>query len=72
MARSTSSPILQLVRGLFEDRSLTQFSDQELLCRFSLERHEESFLVPLRRHGPMVCSIRRRPSRYQAKNSESF
>jgi RNA polymerase sigma factor (sigma-70 family) len=57
MARTTSSPILQLIRRISTNPRVKDSPDQELLRRFLGERDESAFEALLRRHGPMVLDV---------------
>src|ERR1700730_16703548 len=57
MAATVSSPILQLIRRLVEDKQMRELPDEALLRRFSAQREETAFYTLLRRHGPMVLDV---------------
>jgi RNA polymerase sigma factor (sigma-70 family) len=57
MARTASSPILQLIRRVYRDPRGEVSPDQELLRRFLGERDEAAFESLLRRHGAMVLDV---------------
>jgi RNA polymerase sigma factor (sigma-70 family) len=57
MAKTVSSPILQLIRRAYTDPRVTDSPDQGLLQRFLGERNEAAFEALLRRHGPMVLDV---------------
>jgi RNA polymerase sigma factor (sigma-70 family) len=57
MARSLSSPILQLIRRVHRDPRVEGSADQNLLRRFVDERDEAAFETLLRRHGAMVLDV---------------
>src|SRR5690242_2782602 len=51
MTRATATPLLRLIRGVVEDRRLSEEPDAELLRRFSAGRDEAAFAALVRRHG---------------------
>jgi RNA polymerase sigma factor (sigma-70 family) len=57
MAKTASSPILQLIRRVCVDPLGEDPPDQELLRRFLGDRDEAAFETLLRRHGPMVLGV---------------
>jgi RNA polymerase sigma factor (sigma-70 family) len=57
MARTASSPILQLIRCARRDPWAEGSADQVLLRRFVDERDEAAFEALLRRHGAMVLDV---------------
>jgi RNA polymerase sigma factor (sigma-70 family) len=57
MAKTASSPILQLIRRVYQDPHGMDSPDQALLRRFLDSRDEAAFEALLRRHGPMVLDV---------------
>jgi RNA polymerase sigma factor (sigma-70 family) len=57
MARTASSPILQLIRRVYRDPRVEGSADQDLLRRFLGERDEAAFEMLLQRHGAMVLDV---------------
>ena len=57
MVQITSSPILQMIRWMVEDRRVRDWPDQELLQRFKDKQDQAAFHELLRRHGPMVLDV---------------
>src|SRR5271167_921154 len=72
MMRTTTSPILQLLRRVVEDQRLKAIPDEELLRRFSTKRDDAAFSVLLRRHGSMVLDICRNMLRNEADAEDAF
>jgi RNA polymerase sigma factor (sigma-70 family) len=57
MARTVSSPILQLIRRVCREPRGEGSADQALLRWFVAERNEAAFETLLRRHGAMVLDV---------------
>src|SRR5262245_44511297 len=72
MARTASSPILQLIRRTVEDRRVLQLSDRDLLRRFRDRQDEAAFHTLLRRHGPMVLDVCRGVLANEADAEDAF
>jgi cytochrome c peroxidase len=75
VARTVSSPILQLIRRFVEDESARQLSDQHLLQQFSARSDATAgaaFGVLLRRHGPMVLNVCRGVLSNEADAEDAF
>src|SRR6516225_4744896 len=72
MARTASSPILQLIRRVRRDPRAEGSADQDLLQRFVDERDEAAFETVLRRHGPMVLDVCRGVLRNEADAEDAF
>jgi RNA polymerase sigma factor (sigma-70 family) len=72
MARAVSSPILQLIRRVVEDRHVRQLSDHELLLRFADQQDEAAFHTLLCRHGPMVLNVCRGVLANEADAEDAF
>jgi RNA polymerase sigma factor (sigma-70 family) len=72
MARTVSSPILQLIRRVCGDPRGEDAPDQELLRRFLGERDEAAFETLLRRHGPMVLDVCRGVLGNEADAEDAF
>jgi RNA polymerase sigma factor (sigma-70 family) len=72
MARTASSPILQLIRRVRRDPRAEGSADQDLLQRFVDERDEAAFETLLRRHGPMVLDVCRGVLRNEADAEDAF
>src|SRR5262245_40732158 len=67
-----TSPILQLLRQVVEDRRTAGLSDELLLRRFSAERDEGCFHALMRRHGAMVLGVCRAVLRNEADAEDAF
>jgi RNA polymerase sigma factor (sigma-70 family) len=72
MAKTASSPILQLIRRVSGDPRVKDSPDQELLRRFLGERDEAAFEALLRRHGPMVLDVCRSVLSNEADAEDAF
>jgi RNA polymerase sigma factor (sigma-70 family) len=72
MARTASSPILQLIRRVCEGPRVKDSPDQELLRRFLGGRDEAAFEALLRRHGPMVLDVCRGVLGNEADAEDAF
>jgi RNA polymerase sigma factor (sigma-70 family) len=72
MAKTASSPILQLIRRVCGDPRGEGSPDQELLRRFLGERDEAAFETLLRRHGPMVLDVCRGVLGNEADAEDAF
>jgi RNA polymerase sigma factor (sigma-70 family) len=57
MAKSPSSPILQMIRAVFEDQRVQHLPDRDLLTQFCAQREEAAFHALLNRHGGMVLDV---------------
>lgn len=57
MTKTTSSPVLQMIRRMVEDRGVRALPDRDLLRMFSDRQDHSAFEALLRRHGPMVLSV---------------
>jgi RNA polymerase sigma factor (sigma-70 family) len=71
-ADAMTSPLLQQVRRLVEDRRLRDVPDAELLRRFRVGRDEAAFHAVLRRHGPMVLDVCRAVLGNEADAEDAF
>ena len=72
IAKTASSPLLQLVRRVCRDPRGEDSTDQELLWRFLAERDAAAFETLLRRHGPMVLDVCRGVLRNEADAEDAF
>src|SRR5712691_6631161 len=72
MIKTTTSPILQLIRRTVEDQRANHATDQELLCRFRSERDEAAFHTLLCRHGSMVLDVCRNVLGNEADAEDAF
>src|SRR5260370_29808188 len=72
MMKTTTSPILQLIRRSVEDQRVKVLTDQELLGRFRSERDEAAFHTLLRRHGSMVLDVCRNVLGNEADAEDAF
>src|SRR5262245_58399643 len=72
MARTVSSPILELIRRFVEDERGRQLSDQVLLQQFTEQRDEAAFATLLWRHGPMILDVCRSVLGNDADAEEAF
>jgi RNA polymerase sigma factor (sigma-70 family) len=72
MAKTASSPILQLIRRVCGDPRGEGSPDQELLRRFLAEQDEAAFETLLRRHGPMVLDVCRGVLGNEADAEDAF
>src|SRR6516162_7707055 len=72
MGRTTSRPILQLIRRLVDDEGVRQLSDRHLLRQFSDRRDEAAFGTLLHRHGPMVLNVCRGVLSNEADAEDAF
>src|SRR5215831_7488375 len=72
VAKAVSSPILQQIRRLVEDRQTRGAADAELLRRFTATRDEASFEALLGRHGPMVLDVCRAVLPNEADVEDAF
>ncbi len=57
MAKTETSPLLELIRRVVVDGRLSGCADQELLGRYLSGRDEAAFEAILRRHRPMVLDV---------------
>src|SRR5262249_44471250 len=57
MAKVATSPILQLIRRVVEDRRICELSDRDLLQQFHAQHDQAAFATLLRRHGPVVLDV---------------
>lgn len=57
MAKATSSPILQLIRRVIEDRRVRELPDPDLLRWLGSAPDEAAFRTLICRHGPMVLEV---------------
>jgi RNA polymerase sigma factor (sigma-70 family) len=69
---SATSPILELIRRLGEDRRDQQLTDVELLGRFRAQRDEVAFHTLVRRHGRMVFDVCRNVLGNEADAEDAF
>jgi cytochrome c peroxidase len=72
MARTLSSPILQLIRRVVKDERGRQLSDPLLLRQFCEQRDEAAFATLLYRHGPMVLAVCRSVLAQEADAEDAF
>jgi RNA polymerase sigma factor (sigma-70 family) len=72
MAKTASSPILQLIRRVYADPRVKDSPDQGLLRRFLAERDAPAFEALLRRHGPMVLDVCRGVLGNEADAEDAF
>ncbi len=72
MMKTTTSPILQLIRRSVEDQRVKVLTDQELLNHFRSERDEAAFHALLRRHGSMVLDVCRNVLGNEADAEDAF
>jgi RNA polymerase sigma factor (sigma-70 family) len=72
MAKTPSSPILQLVRRVYRDPRGEDSTDPELLRRFLGGRDEAAFAALLLRHGPMVLDVCRGVLGHDADAEDAF
>src|SRR6266404_4490392 len=70
--KTTTSPILQLIRRSVEDQGVTQLTDQQLLQTFRSKRDEAAFHALLRRHGSMVLDVCRNVLGNEADAEDAF
>jgi RNA polymerase sigma factor (sigma-70 family) len=72
MAKTASSPIVQLIRRVSRDPRLMNSPDQGLLRRFLGEGDEAAFEALLQRHGPMVLDVCRGVLGNEADAEDAF
>jgi RNA polymerase sigma factor (sigma-70 family) len=72
MAKTASSPILQLIRRACHDPQAKDLPDPELLRHFLGERDEQALEALLRRHGPMVLDVCRGVLGNEADAEDAF
>jgi RNA polymerase sigma factor (sigma-70 family) len=72
MAKTVSSPILQLIRRICGNPRGEDSPDQELLRRFLGERDEAAFETLLQRHGAMVLGVCRGVLGNEADAEDAF
>jgi RNA polymerase sigma factor (sigma-70 family) len=72
MAKTASSPLLQLLRRAYTDPRGEDSPDPGLLRRFLDGRDEAAFEVLLRRHGPMVLDVCRSVLGNEADAEDAF
>ena len=72
MAKTASSPMLQLIRRVCGDPRGEHPPDHELLRRFLGDRDEAAFETLLRRHGPMVLGVCRGVLGNEADAEDAF
>lgn len=62
---------IQRIRGLAGAESAGQFSDRQLLERFSADRDEAAFVALVQRHGAMVLNVCRRVLRNDSDSEDA-
>jgi RNA polymerase sigma factor (sigma-70 family) len=72
MNKTTSSPILHMLRRIVEDRGIRALPDRDLLQMFSDRQDQSAFEVMLRRHGPMFLSVCRAVLGTDASAEDAF
>jgi RNA polymerase sigma factor (sigma-70 family) len=69
MASKQAALLLRHIRGLVGQRNTEQWTDRELLQRFTKKREEAAFAQLVQRHGPMVLRVCQRVL-HQAQDAE--
>src|SRR6266480_807484 len=72
MRKATSSPILQLIRRVVEDRRVRDLPDQDLLRWLGSSPDEAAFHTLICRHGPMVLEVCRGVLGNEADAEDAF
>ena len=72
MTKTTTSPLLKLIRRAVERERTRQLSDQNLLREFRERGDEAAFEALLHRHGPMILSVCRNILGREADAEDAF
>ena len=72
MASNSIGAVLRHIRYMTVSEAVKDFSDAELIRRFSVSREEAAFTTLVTRHGPMVWTVCRNILRHEQDVEDAF